>query len=88
MSTFAENLQRLGSHAEKGARLVARTFYRELRRAGFADRHIMAVADELLGCLTASLREVRRQGEATAQRVADPALNPSPAYVRSPERHR
>jgi len=86
MSIFAENLQRLASHAEKGARLVARTFYRELRRAGFADRHIMAVADELLGCLTASLREVRRKGEAAAQRLGEPALGLSPAPAPSPEK--
>ncbi len=55
MTTFAENLRRM-VETGKGARLVARTFYRELRQAGFADRDIMTIADELLGCLTATLR--------------------------------
>ena len=71
MATFSENLQRVASEPKRGARLLARTFYRELRRAGFADRDIMAVADELLGCLVASLWEYRLKKEVPVEQVAE-----------------
>ncbi len=56
-------IQRIAAHPKKGARLIARTFYRELRRAGWADQDIMAIADELLGCLLASLHDYRLKKE-------------------------
>ena len=73
MPTFAENLQRIAGEPQKGARLVARTFYRELRVAGYTDRDIMAVADALLGCLTASLRQYRLKKEIPVERVEEAA---------------
>lgn len=72
MTTFAENLGQM-VETGKGARLVARTFYRELRQAGFADRDIMAIADELLGCLTATLRLDRIKKAVPATEMAKPA---------------
>ncbi len=82
MTTFTESLQRVAADPGKGARLMARSFYRELRRAGFADRDIMTIADELLGCLMASLREYRVKKEIAVAQAADPARggggNPSP----------
>jgi hypothetical protein len=56
-------IQRIAAQPKKGARLIARTFYWELRRAGWADRDIMAVADELLGCLITGLHEYRLKTE-------------------------
>lgn len=38
---------------------MAGTYYRELRRCAWTDADIMAVADELLGCLVARLHEHR-----------------------------
>jgi hypothetical protein len=40
----------------KGARLVARTLFREMQRSGFTHEQVLAVADELLGCLCATVR--------------------------------
>ena len=37
-----------------GARLVARTLFREMQRSGFTRGQVLAVADELLGCLCAT----------------------------------
>jgi hypothetical protein len=56
-------IQRIAAQPKKGARLIARTFYRELRRAGWADQDIMAIADELLACLLASLHDYRLKKE-------------------------
>ena len=38
----------------RGARLVARTLFREMQRSGFTRGQVLAVADELLGCLCAA----------------------------------
>ncbi len=84
MSTFAENLRRVARQPEKGARLVARTFYRELRGAGFGDREIMAIADEMLGCLTAHLRLYRLKKEVPAGGFEDGLLLLAPEMATMP----
>ena len=38
----------------RGARLVARTLFQEMQRSGFTRGQVLAVADELLGCLCAT----------------------------------
>lgn len=43
-------------HDGRGARLVARTLFREMQRSGFTHSQVLAVADELLGCLCATAR--------------------------------
>ncbi len=40
----------------RGARLVARTLFRELQRSGYTNHQVLAFADELLGCLCATVR--------------------------------
>jgi hypothetical protein len=50
---------------QRGPRLVARTLFREMQRSGFTPGQVLAVADELLGCLCAVTRsrdEARPQG--------------------------
>jgi len=69
---FRERINRIATHPRKGARLIARTFYRELRRAGWADQDIMTVADELLGCLIAGLQEYRLKKEIPVDHSAEP----------------
>ena len=73
MATFGENLQRVANRPDKGARLIARAFYRELRRGGYGDRDIMAIADEMLGCLTAHLRLYRLKKEVPVEAAKDDA---------------
>ncbi len=52
------------SRDQRGPRLVARTLFREMQRSGFTHGQVLAVADELLGCLCAVTRS---QGEARPQ---------------------
>jgi hypothetical protein len=56
----------LGTNGDqRGPRLVARTLFREMQRSGFTHGQVLAVADELLGCLCAAARsrdEARPQG--------------------------
>ena len=56
----------LGANGDqRGPRLVARTLFREMQRSGFTHGQVLAVADELLGCLCAVARsreEGRPQG--------------------------
>lgn len=50
----------------RGARLVARTLFREMQRSGFTRGQVLAVADELLGCLcaaAASAKEATKPGD-------------------------
>jgi hypothetical protein len=55
----------LGANGDqRGPRLVARTLFREMQRSGFTHGQVLAVADELLGCLCAVARS---QGEARPQ---------------------
>lgn len=46
----------------RGARLVARTLFREMQRSGFSHGQVLAVVDELLGCLCAKVREREEAG--------------------------
>jgi len=56
----------LGANGDQRApRLVARTLFREMQRSGFTHGQVLAVADELLGCICAAARsrdEARPQG--------------------------
>ena len=55
----------IGTNGEqRGPRLVARTLFREMQRSGFTHGQVLAVADELLGCLCAVARS---RGEAKPQ---------------------
>gem|GEM_PF-3333550 len=54
----------IGANGDQRApRLVARTLFREMRRSGFTHGQVLAVADELLGCLCAVARS--RNGNRT-----------------------
>jgi hypothetical protein len=55
-------------HPDKTARLLARTFYRELARAGFNCNQIVNAATEIISQLSVQLRE-RKSGVARADSV-------------------
>jgi len=58
---------------EKVARIIARSFYKDLRKAGFETRQILVVATELIDSLNAALRRTKAKttqvpaGEASAR---------------------
>ncbi|MEK6715860.1 MAG: hypothetical protein AABZ16_00025 [candidate division NC10 bacterium] len=55
----------------QGARLVARTLFREMQRSGFTHGQVLAVADELLGCLCATVRGREAAGAPTNSRGSE-----------------
>ncbi len=63
-------LEGTGSDA-RGARLVARTLFREMQRSGFTHSQVLAVADELLGCLCATARSRGKPSSAADSRESD-----------------
>jgi hypothetical protein len=46
---------------DKAAKIVARSFYRELRKAGFEIKHILAVTTEIIANLNEAFREAKTQ---------------------------
>lgn len=48
-------IQMAAKDAEQAARVIARSFYKVLRKNGFADDQIIAVANNILDCLIESL---------------------------------
>lgn len=47
------------THPEKVARIIARSFYKDLRKAGFETKQILVVATELIDSLNAALRRTK-----------------------------
>ncbi len=48
-------IQLAAKDAEKASRLIARSFYKVLRKNGFSDDQIISVANNMLDCLIDSL---------------------------------
>jgi len=47
------------THPEKVARIIARSFYKDLRKAGFETKQILVVATELIDSLNVALRRTK-----------------------------
>ena len=47
------------THPEKVARIIARSFYKDLRKAGFETKQILVVATELIDSLNTALRRTK-----------------------------
>lgn len=61
-----------GSGADgRGARLIARTLFREMQRSGFTHQQVLTVADELLGCLCATVGQGEAEGASKEHREPD-----------------
>lgn len=50
-------------HDPRSLKILAKTFYRELRGRGYDEREVVALAGELLGLVSTEVRE-RREGVA------------------------
>jgi hypothetical protein len=53
------------THPEKVARIIARSFYKDLRRAGFETKQILVVATELIDSLNVALRRTKAKAAQT-----------------------
>lgn len=68
-----EETQQLDGHLvaavrnpDKVARLLARSFYRDLRKAGFDANQVLLVASEIIGNLTETIRKTRAKTDKSA----------------------
>jgi len=52
---------RKAQNLDKAAKIVARSFYKELRKAGFEVKHILAVATEIIANLNEAFRQPKAQ---------------------------
>lgn len=52
---------------DKAAKIIARSFYKELRKAGFEAKHIVVVAAEILDNLNEALRQARAKSRETVK---------------------
>jgi hypothetical protein len=57
-------------HDPRSLKILAKTFYRELRGRGYAEREVVALAGELLGLVSTEVRE-RREGAGVADAPAE-----------------
>jgi len=48
---------------EKAAKIIARSFYKDLRRAGFETKQVLVVASELISNLNDALKKTRAKTE-------------------------
>jgi hypothetical protein len=49
------------AHDPRAVGILAKTIFRELRRSGYSHEHILSLASELLGVVTAEMK-VKRNG--------------------------
>ncbi|HEU4535867.1 MAG TPA: hypothetical protein VFS00_17205 [Polyangiaceae bacterium] len=54
-------IQTTSDHDPRSLKILAKTFYRELRGRGYDEREVVALAGELLGLVSTEVRE-RREG--------------------------
>ena len=57
-------------HDPRSLKILAKSFYRELRGRGYAEREVVALAGELLGLVSTEVRE-RREGAVVAESPAE-----------------
>jgi len=62
----------------KGAKILARTFFQQLRAAGYTPNQIIGVASELIDLVTADLKETAAVRAADLPADLNPELTPMP----------
>lgn len=73
-----EGLERIITLAKqdsrRGARVVAKVFYRILRKQGFTDKQIINIATNILGCLIQSMKINQNRTEVPDKQVDIPVV--------------
>lgn len=65
---------------KKGTRILARTFFNQLRASGYTPQQIIGVATELLDLVTEELKAPAAEVHAEAHVVAQATLAPKPDF--------
>lgn len=60
---FEKIINLAANETEKGARVVAKAFYRILRKKGFSENQIINISTNILNCLVESLRGYEKKIE-------------------------
>lgn len=58
--------------SRRGARVVAKVFYRILRKQGFTNKQIINIATNILGCLIQSMKISENRTEVSSKKVDIP----------------
>jgi glycosylphosphatidylinositol transamidase (GPIT) subunit GPI8 len=61
MPIIRKDIEIPSDDSAKAARILARSFYKELRKNGFGDQQIIQVASELISCLNRSLEGFKKK---------------------------
>ena len=61
MPDLKEHIKVYARYPDKAAKIIAKTFYRELRKYGFSHQQIILVADEIIGNLVDSLKGYKKK---------------------------
>ena len=61
MPIIRKDIEIPSDDSAKAARILARTFYKELRKNDFSDNQIIQVATELISCLHTSLEGYKKK---------------------------
>ena len=81
------NLERVidlaAKDTEKGARVVAKVFYRILRKKGFAENQIVDIATNVLNCLVESLHGYEKKIEGEHDKRNEPPEKIEPNKIMS-----
>ncbi len=64
-SHFERIINLAARDTKKGSRIVAKKFYRILRKNGFSENQIIAIATNILNCLIESLKGYEKKVEKT-----------------------
>jgi hypothetical protein len=48
-------------HSDKPARILARTFFKELRENGYTDEQIITFSSEMIDCLTKDMEDKHQE---------------------------
>ena len=69
MNTNLEKIIHIASKdSKRGSRVVAKVFYRILRKNGFTENQIIDIATNILNCLTESLKGYEKKIENVGER--------------------
>lgn len=56
MPDFEKIVYLVSKDTKRGAEIIAKAFYRILRKNGFSEEQILSIASDILGCLTETMR--------------------------------
>jgi hypothetical protein len=69
-------------NTKKGAEIVARFFYRILRRNGFSENQIISIATNMISCLTRSLKSYEKKIESEKTQKTEDTVKVSSKFSR------